>query len=228
MLKLQNGWNFLKNVLTGGQVLTYSVRRMIKEDLDQVNEIDREAFPSQWPPANYHHELQNRIAHYIVASDDAKTVAIPAAAPKNKFGFFNWLMPRTGRRQRARVDSPPVIQKYLVGFSGLWMMADEAHVTNLAVRQQYRGKGLGELLLLASIDLAAELNASFLTLEVRASNLAAQSLYGKYGFMQMGVRRGYYLDNREDAIIMTTDSISSEPFREQVRQLREALAKKLA
>jgi len=208
--------------------LTYSVRRMAKEDLDQVCEIDREAFPSQWPPANYRQELQNKIAHYIVASDDSKTVVTPAAVPKNKFGFFNWLMPRTGRHS-AKTDPPrTVIQRLIVGFSGLWMMADEAHVTNLAVRQQYRGQGLGELLLIASIDLAAELNASFMTLEVRASNLVAQSLYGKYGFMQMGVRRGYYLDNREDAIIMSTESISSEPFREQVRQLREALAKRLA
>jgi len=209
--------------------LTYSIRRLAKEDLDQVNEIDREAFPSQWPPANYKQELQNKIAHYIVACDDAKTIAAPVVIPKSRFGFFNWLMSRFGRQQRVQADPPtPVVQKYIVGFSGLWMMADEAHVTNLAVRQQYRGKGLGELLLLASIDLATELNASFLTLEVRASNLIAQSLYNKYGFMQMGVRRGYYLDNREDAIIMTTESISSESFREQVRQLRAALAQKLA
>jgi [ribosomal protein S18]-alanine N-acetyltransferase len=209
--------------------LTYSVRRMVKEDLEQVNEIDREAFPSQWPPANYRQELQNRIAHYIVACDDTKTIATPAAVPDNKISFFNWLVHRAKRQRRAQVTpAPPVIQKYIVGFSGLWMMVDEAHVTNLAVRQPYRGKGLGELLLLASIDLAAELNASFLTLEVRASNLIAQSLYSKYGFMQMGVRRGYYLDNREDAIIMTTESIDSKPFREQVWQLREALAKKLA
>jgi len=95
------------------------------------------------------------------------------------------------------------------------------------VHRQYQGKGLGELLLIASIDLAAELKASFMTLEVRASNLVAQSLYSKYGFIQMGVRRGYYLDNREDAIIMSTDSISSESFQAQVRELRETLAKKL-
>ena len=124
--------------------------------------------------------------------------------------------------------SAPVARQYIVGFSGLWMMADEAHITNLAVRRQYRGKGLGELLLLASIDLAAELKASFLTLEVRASNLVAQSLYNKYGFVQMGIRRAYYLDNHEDAIIMSTDSINAEPFQAQIRELREALKKKLA
>jgi ribosomal-protein-alanine N-acetyltransferase len=207
--------------------LTYSVRRMVKEDLGQVNEIDREAFPSQWPPANYRQELQNKIAHYIVACDDAKTVASPTALPRRS-KLADWLMPWTKRKQHSQEPPPPpVIQKLIVGFSGLWMMADEAHVTNLAVRQAYRGKGLGELLLLASIDLASELNASFLTLEVRASNLVAQSLYRKYGFMQTGMRRGYYLDNHEDAVIMSTDGIGSASFREQLRGLRDALAKKL-
>jgi len=207
--------------------LTYSIRPMVKEDLEQVNEIDREAFPSQWPPANYRQELQNKIAHYIIACDDSKTVETPAVSP-HRSKLAGWLMPWTKRRQRSQdAPPPPVIQKYIVGFSGLWMMADEAHITNLAVHRQYQGKGLGELLLIASIDLAAELKASFMTLEVRASNLVAQSLYSKYGFIQMGVRRGYYLDNREDAIIMSTDSISSESFQAQVRELRETLAKKL-
>jgi ribosomal-protein-alanine N-acetyltransferase len=208
--------------------LTYTIRRMAKEDLDQVNEIDREAFPSQWPPANYHQELQNKIAHYIVVYDDAKNISVTLSPPKNNFSYISRLFPWLKKRRVQASPPPPVTRKYIIGFSGLWMMADEAHVTNLAVREEYRGKGLGELLLLATIDLAAQLNASFLTLEVRASNLVAQSLYGKYGFMQMGIRRGYYLDNREDAIIMSTETIDSEPFREQMRGLRETLARKLA
>ena len=64
--------------------MTYTIRRMVKEDLDQVTEIDREAFPSQWPPANYKQELQNKTAHYLVLCDDTKTVDIPAAAPPKK------------------------------------------------------------------------------------------------------------------------------------------------
>jgi len=201
---------------------------MVKEDLDQVNEIDREAFPTQWPPPNYRQELQNKIAHYLVASDDARTVILPSPPPRNKAGFINWVMPWAKQRPSSRKDSlPPVARQYIVGFSGIWMMADEAHITNLAVRGEYRGKGLGELLLLATVDLAAELKASFMTLEVRASNLIGQSLYNKYGFVQMGVRRGYYLDNHEDAIIMFTDSISSESFQAHIRELREALQKKL-
>jgi len=209
--------------------LTYSIRRMVKEDLDQVTEIDREAFPSQWPPANYKQELQNKTAHYLVLCDDTKTLDIPTTTPpKNKFSILSLLIPWTRRESPEKTSLAPPARQYIVGFSGIWMMADEAHLTNIAVRRQHRGKGLGELLVIATIDLASELKASFMTLEVRASNLVAQNLYHKYGFVQMGIRRGYYLDNREDAIIMSTDSISAEPFQAQIRELREALKKKLA
>jgi ribosomal-protein-alanine N-acetyltransferase len=205
--------------------LTYSIRPMVKEDIAQVNEIDHEAFPTQWPPANYQQELNNKIAHYLVAYDDMKKVDIPPAPPKKRFSFLSGFFLR--RNRDVVPESPPPEQRYIIGFSGIWMMAGEAHVTNLAVRRQYRGKGLGELLLIATIDLSIYLKASFMTLEVRASNLVAQSLYSKYGFVQMGVRRGYYLDNREDAIIMSTDTLDSPVFQEHIRELREALKKKL-
>ena len=201
---------------------------MVKEDIDQVNEIDREAFPSQWPPANYRQELENKTAHYIVVWDNTRTVNIPVAAPpKKKFSIVSSLMPWAKRKPPENTPLPPVTRQYIVGFSGIWMIADEAHLTNIAVRRQYQGKRLGELLILATIDLAAELKASFMTLEVRASNLIAQSLYHKYGFTQMGIRHGYYLDNREDAVIMSTDSISAESFQTHIRELREALKKKI-
>lgn len=209
--------------------MTYSIRPMGKEDLDQVNEIDREAFPSQWPPANYRHELENKTAHYIVVRDDTRTVnTLEVAPPKKKFSIISSLMPWTKRKPYDNTLLSPVSRQYIIGFSGIWMISDEAHLTNIAVRRQYQGKGLGELLVLATIDLASELKASFMTLEVRASNLVAQNLYHKYGFTQMGIRRGYYLDNREDAVIMSTDSISSESFQTHIRELREALKKKIA
>jgi ribosomal-protein-alanine N-acetyltransferase len=228
MLKWQNKWSLdIITSLTGDEVLTYSIRPMDKEYLVQVNEIDREAFPTQWPPANYRHELQNKLAHYIVACDDTRTIDAPDEKPQqNILSLVSRIMPWARRRSK---DLPlsGVKLRYIVGFSGIWMMVDEAHVTNIAVRQQYQGKGLGELLLIATIDMARELKASIMTLEVRASNLAAQSLYSKYGFMHMGIRHGYYLDNREDAIIMSTENINSESFQSHLRQLREALAKKL-
>lgn len=199
---------------------------MVKEDIEQVNEIDHEAFPTQWPPANYQQELNNKLAHYLVVYDDTKTIDAQPISPKKHSSFFARLFSRQNRRLRP--ESPPPEQRYIIGFSGIWMLADEAHVTNLAVRRQYRGKGLGELLLIATIDLATDLKASFMTLEVRASNLVAQSLYSKYGFVEMGVRRGYYLDNHEDAIIMSTDTLDSPVFQERIRELREALKKKLS
>ena len=81
--------------------------------------------------------------------------------------------------------------------------------------------GIGELLLIATLDLTKEMKASIMTLEVRTSNLSAQRLYSKYGFVQVGIRRGYYLDNREDGILMSTESINSETFQGRLRQLRE-------
>ncbi|MBN1162030.1 MAG: ribosomal protein S18-alanine N-acetyltransferase [Dehalococcoidales bacterium] len=207
--------------------MAYLLRRMEKEDIDQVTEIDREAFPSQWPPANYKQELQNKTAHYIVLYDDTKTIDVLPESPKSNFNIFSLLMPWAKQKTPEKVPLPPTTRQYIVGFSGIWMIADEAHLTNIAVRQQYRGKGLGELLVITTIDLAIEHKASFMTLEVRASNLTAQSLYQKYGFTQMGVRRGYYLDNREDAIIMSTESISGESFQRQISELREALKQKL-
>jgi ribosomal-protein-alanine N-acetyltransferase len=199
---------------------------MVKEDVEQVNEIDHEAFSTQWPPANYQQELNNKIAHYLVAYDDTKTSDTQPISLKKHPNFFARLFSPKSRHPKP--ESPPPEQLYIIGFSGIWMLADEAHVTNLAVRRQYRGKGLGELLLIATVDLATDLQASFMTLEVRASNLVAQSLYSKYGFVEMGVRRGYYLDNHEDAIIMSTDTLDSPVFQEHIRELREALKKKLS
>jgi ribosomal-protein-alanine N-acetyltransferase len=204
--------------------LTYVIRPMVKEDIRQVNEIDHEAFPTQWPPPNYRQELENKIAHYLVAYDDTRVLDDFIPPPKKQSNRFAWLF---SKRKPVVLTKTPQPSFYIVGFAGIWMMADEAHVTNLAVRQSHRGKGIGELLLIATIDLADELKARFMTLEVRSSNIVAQSLYGKYGFVQMGVRHGYYLDNREDAIIMSTDILTSPAFREHVRQLREALKKKL-
>jgi len=132
------------------------------------------------------------------------------------------------RRGRPREDAASTeTRQYIAGFAGVWLMVDEAHITNIAVAQDCRRKGIGELLLIATIDMARELKANMMTLEVRVSNVAAQSLYSKYGFENMGTRRGYYLDNKEDAIIMSTGDINSAAFREHIEKLREALSHKL-
>lgn len=93
----------------------------------------------------------------------------------------------------------------VLGYGGMWIIVDEAHITNIAVRTQYRGKKLGEALLREMQKTAVFLGAARMTLEVRTSNRVAQGLYEKLGFYGVGVRRGYYTDNQEDAIIMWAD-----------------------
>jgi ribosomal-protein-alanine N-acetyltransferase len=105
-------------------------------------------------------------------------------------------------------------------------MAGEAHITTIGVRQAYQRLGIGELLLISTIDLALIRQAEVITLEVRLSNTAAQELYQKYGFTKRGVRRGYYTDNREDAVIMTTDTLTSAPFQSQFQLLKRAYAER--
>ncbi len=200
-----------------------------REDLAQIAEVDREAFPTQWPPANYRHELENRLAHYIVACDENKKVkeSEVEAAPENGFSWLAASARRLFNHNRFFDNEVSSSSKaYIVGFAGIWIMADEAHITNIAMRESYRRLGVGELLLISIIDRATELNARFITLEVRVSNTAAQSLYHKYGFNQVGLRRGYYTDDGEDAILMTTENVTSAPFQAQLQQLKQAHSRK--
>ncbi|MOA25396.1 ribosomal-protein-alanine N-acetyltransferase [compost metagenome] len=90
----------------------------------------------------------------------------------------------------------------IIGYGGMWIIMDEAHVTNIAVRSDYRGQGLGNRLLLELQRTAVFFGAAKMTLEVRVSNDIAQNLYRKYGFTASGIRPRYYSDNNEDALIM--------------------------
>lgn len=201
--------------------MPYLIRPMRKEDIPQISEIDREAFPNQWPPPNYRHELQNQIARYIVACEEGGSP--PAPAPKSP-GLIYRLAPWLKRPHRSEVPTPE--QSYIIGFAGIWVLADEAHVTNIAVRTSHQRRGVGELLLIHLVELAKELKARNMTLEVRASNITAQSLYHKYGFVEMGVRRAYYLDNREDGVIMSTENIHTDSYKALLKQLKDAYARR--
>lgn len=88
------------------------------------------------------------------------------------------------------------------GYCGMWIVLDEAHITNVAVHPDWRGKSLGEGLMCEMMGLARKAGAEKMTLEVRMSNRVARKLYEKLGFHEEGIRKGYYSDNMEDAIIM--------------------------
>lgn len=197
------------------------------EDVPQANELDRECFP-EWPPPSYKREiLFSRLSHYLVAwdretggpADHQATEQRESPQRSSRLGQF-WQ--RLRLLLRAEPASPSTMNQRIVGLAGLWIMADEAHLTTIGVREAYRRQGIGERLLIAALDLALMLNARVVTLEMRASNHAAHKLYEKYGFRWMGLRRGYYSDNREDAVVMSTDSLTSASFQSHFQRLKQA------
>jgi len=91
----------------------------------------------------------------------------------------------------------------IIGYVGFWLIADEVHISTIAVHPDFRRQGVGERLLRTALEKAKQFGAEMATLEVRASNFGAIELYQRYGFEIVGRRRGYYHDNHEDAILMT-------------------------
>ncbi len=205
----------------------YVVRPMKDEDIPQVSEIDRQAFPAESlfrPYTSYRQEIHNSVAHYLVAC--AQTTPLDTGSAKQPW-FRRLLVHLAAMRAGVQQSNSHGTQmKRILGFVGLWIMLNEAHIIAIAVESSYRRLGIGEDLLIAIIDLAAQLNADFITLEVRASNTMAQALYEKYGFHVVGRRSGYYSDNGEDAVLMSTDSIQSEPFRAHCQHLKRAHTQK--
>ncbi|MEO7002271.1 MAG: ribosomal protein S18-alanine N-acetyltransferase [Ktedonobacterales bacterium] len=203
--------------------MRYVVDRMTLADIPRVVEIERLAFSTPWPPSAYPKELQeNRMAHYIVARDTRLRV-VPDTPPSEPIRrpFPLSLLP--GRS--AHPLSPDAAS--IIGFAGIWLMVDEAHVTIIASHPEYRGRGAGELLLSSLIGIGYNIQAQLMTLEVRVSNTVAQNLYRKYGFYQTGIRRRYYSDNQEDAMIMSTENIHTQAYIERFTRLRATLAERL-
>jgi ribosomal-protein-alanine N-acetyltransferase len=115
----------------------------------------------------------------------------------------------------------------IVGFGGIWLMVDEAHVITVAVAPPQRRRGFGLLLVHGLVDLARRSGMSAATLECRVSNAAARALYKEYGFYEVGLRKKYYSDNQEDAVIMTTEQLDSPAYQERFRRLEARLAERL-
>lgn len=94
------------------------------------------------------------------------------------------------------------VDKKVVGYCGVWVVIDEAHITNIAILPEYRGRKFGEALMQNLFDVAKTMGAKSMTLEVRVTNYVAQGLYRKFGFQKGGLRKNYYTDNQEDALVM--------------------------
>ncbi len=195
-------------------------------DIAQVMEIEQQSFPSMWPATAFKRELEhNRLSRYLAAVErrvEAWEGGQPTRADAARTGLRGFL---GGLRQvlagNGTLPSPEERQELVVGFVGIWMLVDEAHIVTIAVRDSHRRRGVGELLLIAAIETALRERQSVVTLECRVSNAAALRLYEKYGFEKVGLRRRYYSDNREDAYILTVGGIDTLSYRRRFQRLRD-------
>jgi ribosomal-protein-alanine N-acetyltransferase len=202
--------------------LPYVIEPMQLRDVAEVMEIEQLSFPSPWSARAYRYELQeNNLSHYLIARPQR-----PLA--KKGPGLWNGLrrehLVERLRRSLGMAASP---EGSILGYGGFWLMAGEAHISTIAVRPEWRRRGIGELLVVAMLERAIELGGDVATLEVRVSNVAAQSLYQKYGFAKVGRRPRYYSDRGEDALIMTTKRLTSAAFQSGFQRLKAELRRKL-
>jgi [ribosomal protein S18]-alanine N-acetyltransferase len=112
----------------------------------------------------------------------------------------------------------------VVGFAGVWLMVDEAHITTFGVHPRWRRRGVGRRLMVRVLELAREMRATRLTLEVRVRNDAAQALYRGFGFEVIGQRPHYYTDDGEDALVMSTPPLTEPAMQDLMRRERERAA----
>lgn len=142
--------------------MNYTVIPMAGEHISAIADIEKICFHSPWTEQGLREELDNPLAHFLVAAGDE-----------------------------------------VYGYIGVQEICGEAGITNVAVLPQYRGRGIGKALVAAAVQGAKERNCEFITLEVRESNTVAISLYASLGFENVGIRKGFYTNPREDAILMT-------------------------
>jgi len=163
------------------------IRVATAEDIDAMTELDATCFSAPWSRASFEAELTtNQLAWYLVAEE-----LVPPCG--NVDGAMNF-----DKISEEGDDQVGI----LVGYAGLWAIEDEGHITNVAVHPDYRRMHLGSILVETLIAETRKEGLKRFTLEVRVSNRAAIELYEKFGFVSAGVRKGYYEDNNEDAMIM--------------------------
>ena len=194
----------------------FRIDRMTQHDIDEVARIERRSFSSPWPMAAYRRELRRTEQNtYLVLRADADQ----PSGPEEERGGVLAHLPFGARLRR----EPNVGADQIAGFAGMWQLYDEAHVTTIAVDPTLRGKGLGEVLFVALLSEATRRGTTWLSLEVRASNVVAQRLYEKYGLATYSRRKGYYTNDGEDALVMWSRSLRDPGYVAKLSGLRDAL-----
>lgn len=188
----------------------YTIRPMEPRDVPTVVAIEKLVYPTPWPASSYLYELDHntRSSYHVLLKPPTDE-----NAPSER-GWRRWLRGVMGLR-KSRV----------IGYVGFRLRPAEIHISTIAVHPDWRGKGLGGLLLLMVMEQAWELKASLVSLEVRASNQVAQAMYRKCGFRFKSVQQRYYQDG-EDAWLMEAET-SGDVYRTQLAALRQTLETRL-
>ena len=169
--------------------MNISIRKLQKEDIDQVIKIEEMAYGEHhWSRDSFINELDNNLSCYFAAVDEINR---------------------------------------LLGYIGSWFIFDEVHITTVAVHKNFQRQNIAHRLFLKLLEEAYKRMVKYLTLEVRVSNLPAISLYTAWGFKDVGVRKGYYQDNNEDALIMFSENIFHEKFKMIYNKYREKFAEEI-
>tara|TARA_B100000676_G_scaffold312454_1_gene386749 strand:+ start:10548 stop:11390 length:843 start_codon:yes stop_codon:yes gene_type:complete len=205
----------------------FSIRRAGLEDALMLESIEREAFPGMTPVTRIDRDLTRQNGLYLAAvrawREDERQLgpryAIATQSEKEDDSFRARMKRNVDRYFLDKVVRPKLPEDYIAGFIGIWFVIDEAHVVIIGLRESERRKGIGEQLLISALEQAVENDSRVVTLEVRESNEPAIELYRKYGFQEVGLRRRYYSDNGENAVIMTTPPIKSDDFQSQFTKL---------
>lgn len=188
------------------------LRYMRPGDIAQVVAIDRIAFSMPWPSSSYAYEITDSRYSYMLTLEE------PGEAEEEpETRGWKRLIRSFGSRDRGRV----------LGYGGLWNIADEAHISTIATHPDERGKGYGELLLAAMIRKSIYCNAAYIVLEVRVSNSVAQSLYRKYDFETVDTKINYYRDDNEDAYDMRLELTREgviERFNDRWKELQKRMS----
>ncbi|MBN4064393.1 ribosomal protein S18-alanine N-acetyltransferase [Dehalococcoides mccartyi] len=198
----------------------FSVRRAVLDDAAMLESIEREAFPGMTPVTRIERDLKRQNGLYLAAIRDWRPdeqelgprFAIATQSEKEDDSFTARMKRNVDRYFLDKVSRPTLPDEYIAGFVGLWFVLDEAHVVIIGLRQADRRKGVGEQLLISALEQSVVNDSRVVTLEVRESNEPAIELYRKYGFQEVGLRRRYYSDNGENAVIMTTPPIRSDDY----------------
>ena len=185
----------------------YRARYATNSDASTIDSVVRSVFGSTAPNSSTSREMRRNNTTYIVATKNDGNGNFTGDATQQD-ATNGWRHRITSLFSSYSNNSGDRQSSSIVGAVGIWTPVDQAHIMMIATHGDERRRGVGDLLIIATLCEAIKNGAINVTLEVRKSNDAARALYGKYGFSDIGVRRNYYANNREDAVIMATPSFT--------------------